>query len=138
MALLHPVYKINIHGPGRGYHQAFAALEETVHLPVSSGYLVLGDEARASIMRHDHEGDVRITAVLAGPADVPVEDQTETDPTEIEPFITAIAGAPFRWHEDTLTWSLPGYVTDGQDTSAATHLAASLAALSTVLATQKR
>jgi hypothetical protein len=138
MALLHSVYKINIHGPGRGYHQAFAALEAAVHLPVSSGYLVFGDEARASIMRHDHEGDVRIIATLAGPGDVPVEDQTETDVMAIDRFITAITGAPFQWHEDTHTWFLPGYVADGQEISAATHLQASLAALSTVLVTQKR
>jgi hypothetical protein len=138
MALQHPVYRIEIHGPGRGYHQAYAALEAAVHLPVSSGYLVQGDEARAKIMRHDHEGDVRITAVLAGPRDVPVEDKTEADAVEIARFVSAITGMPFQWHEDTHMWSLPGYVEDGQGSGAATYLEAALAALSAVLATQKR
>jgi hypothetical protein len=137
MALQHPVYKVEIHGPGRGYHQAYTALEAAVHLPLASGYLVLGEDARARIMRHDHEGDARVTAILAGPGDVPDEDSTEIEAREIEQFVTAITGAPYHWQDDTHTWTLPGFSDAVHGSHAASRLEAALTVLATVLATQK-
>ena len=138
MALRQPVYLVTIRGAGPGFHAAYAALERSIHLEIAQHYLVDGDEARVAIMAHHGQGNVRVTAELAGASDARDEARSETDVAEIEAFVQRIAGAPILWDEAWQTWSLPGFAAREIGGPASTHLEATLEALRAVLATQKR
>lgn len=136
MALREPVYEVEIRGAGPGYHAGFAALERSTHLDLGKSYLVLGDEARASVEAHDGQGDVRVAAHLAGPSALGGTDDVEADTDDIEHFIEAVCGAPLAWDAAAGRWSLAGAVEASG--TAASHREAALSALKAALATQRR
>jgi hypothetical protein len=136
MALREPVYAVEIHGAGPGYHAAYADLERSTHLDLGRSYLVQGDEARASIAAHDGQGDVRVVAVLAGPGSLADREGIEADTDDIVRFVERVTGVGLQWDGATGAWSLPGF--GGGSVGDLAHRDAALEALRAVLATQRR
>lgn len=136
MALREPVYAVEIHGAGPGYHAAYADLKRATHLDLGRSYLIQGDEARASIAAHDGQGDVRVAALLGGPGSLADREGIEADTDDIVRFVEHITGVDLQWDSATGSWSLPGYG-EGR-VGDLSHRDAALDALRTVLATQRR
>src|SRR5579871_3845135 len=109
MALREPIYAVEIHGAGPGYHRAYADLKRSIHLDLGRAYLVQGDEARATIAAHDGQGDVRVTALLGGPGSLTDREGIEADTDDIVRFVEHITGADLQWDGATGAWSLLGY-----------------------------
>ncbi len=123
------IYRVDLNGPGRGYHEAAQEVTSMTHLPITGGYLVVGDAARVTLLSHNHEGDVIVTARPATEFDVPDEEGTEAATHDIVVFVEVVAGAPFTFDESTSTWRLGSQ----SPTPAADRRSAALAALAQVV-----